>query len=348
MFILGLIIGIVCTIAIYHAQKSYKQNLDHEVNDIKKAYGHIIKELGNEWLNEAFNNVCEKITISNYDSQVKKLDKAVLKCTKLGLTIGDDSIEEMKNKLDLKYRSVLELQRAKDEQNRIKEIMKEEKAAERLRLSELKAIEKETKLILKKKKEMEERISLLHELESLSKISDEQRIELQEATKQNLALEEELAKKERAKSMAEQTKAGNVYIISNIGSFGENIYKIGMTRRLIPEDRVRELGDASVPFPFDIHFMISSDDAPKLESLLHEKFWSFRYNFVNDRKEFFKVDIQTIKEVIEKECRKGTYQFYDTDLASEWHESNSLRDSKNSSKYDRSNEVDDEELDEAA
>lgn len=65
--------------------------------------------------------------------------------------------------------------------------------------------------------------------------------------------------------MAQQTKSGHVYIISNIGSFGENVYKIGMTRRLEPTDRVRELGDASVPFPFDIHAMIYSEDALNLK-----------------------------------------------------------------------------------
>ena len=73
-------------------------------------------------------------------------------------------------------------------------------------------------------------------------------------------------KKERALSMAQQTKRGHVYVISNIGSFGENVYKIGMTRRLEPTDRVKELGDASVPFQFDIHAMIYSDEAPTLEN----------------------------------------------------------------------------------
>ena len=67
-------------------------------------------------------------------------------------------------------------------------------------------------------------------------------------------------------------RAGYVYIISNVGSFGENIYKIGMTRRLDPQERVDELGDASVPFKFDVHAMIFSDDAPALEAALHRAF----------------------------------------------------------------------------
>lgn len=103
--------------------------------------------------------------------------------------------------------------------------------------------------------------------------------------------------KERAISMAQQTKCGHVYVISNIGSFGENVYKIGMTRRLDPTERVKELGDASVPFGFDIHAMIYSENAPKLENELHKKFWENRINYVNDRREFFKVDLEEIEKV---------------------------------------------------
>lgn len=117
-------------------------------------------------------------------------------------------------------------------------------------------------------------------------------------------LEEDLAaaheKSERAKSMAQQTKSGHVYVISKIGSFGEGIYKIGMTRRLDPIDRVKELGDASVPFIFDLHAMIYSEDAPALENSLHKAFEEFRLNLVNTRKEFFKVTLDDILEEVRK------------------------------------------------
>src|SRR5690606_5862561 len=104
------------------------------------------------------------------------------------------------------------------------------------------------------------------------------------------------------KSMAQQTRAGHVYVISNIGSFGEGVFKIGMTRRLEPLDRIKELGDASVPFSFDVHAMIYSDDAPSLEAELHKKFADNRVNLVNLRKEFFKVDMESIKEyLVEKD-----------------------------------------------
>jgi hypothetical protein len=111
-------------------------------------------------------------------------------------------------------------------------------------------------------------------------------------------LKEAQEKKERALSMAQQTKRGHVYIISNIGSFGENVYKIGMTRRLEPEDRVRELGDASVPFQFDIHAMIYSDEAPTLEHELHKAFTNKKVNMLNYRKEFFNVTLDEIEQQV--------------------------------------------------
>lgn len=105
----------------------------------------------------------------------------------------------------------------------------------------------------------------------------------------------EIEEKKRAISQAMLTKTGHVYIISNIGSFGENIYKIGMTRRLEPMDRVKELGSASVPFPFDVHAMIRTSDAPSLEKALHTHFDQRRLNLENGRKEFFHVSIDEIR-----------------------------------------------------
>jgi hypothetical protein len=110
--------------------------------------------------------------------------------------------------------------------------------------------------------------------------------------------------KERAISRAQQTKSGHVYIISNLGSFGENVYKIGMTRRLEPLDRVKELGSASVPFTFDLHAMIYSENAPELESLLHKEFDDRRINKVNNRKEYFKVSLDEIEQVVKNKYEK--------------------------------------------
>ena len=123
-------------------------------------------------------------------------------------------------------------------------------------------------------------------------------------------LAEAHAKSERAKSMAQQTKAGHVYIISNIGSFGENIYKIGMTRRLDPYDRIDELSSASVPFFFDAHAVIYCDDAPALESELHKKFADKRVNLVNSRKEFFRVTLEEIKQEVKTKFPKAEFSTY--------------------------------------
>ncbi len=111
-------------------------------------------------------------------------------------------------------------------------------------------------------------------------------------------LAEAHAKFERAQAMAEKTRSGYVYIISNIGSFGDEVVKIGLTRRLDPADRVRELGDASVPFVFDTHAIIYSDDAPALERALHNEFQKTRINAQNFRKEFFRVSIDEVESAV--------------------------------------------------
>lgn len=105
-------------------------------------------------------------------------------------------------------------------------------------------------------------------------------------------------RKERAIAQAQLTKVGHVYIISNTGAFGEGVVKIGMTRRLEPEERIQELGDASVPFPFDVHALIYSENAPELEAHLHNRLWDRRVNWANDRKEFFRVSIREVQETL--------------------------------------------------
>lgn len=133
------------------------------------------------------------------------------------------------------------------------------------------------------------------------------------------ALQEAITRGERAKSMAEQTRRGYVYVISNIGSFGENVFKIGLTRRLDPTERVDELSNASVPFPFDIHAIIESEDAPLLEVTLHKAFDNYKMNKTNWRKEFFKVSLDEIERVVKESGINATFikeypakQFYDS------------------------------------
>lgn len=112
-------------------------------------------------------------------------------------------------------------------------------------------------------------------------------------------LKDALDRKAKAIARAQLTKSGHVYVLSNIGSFGDGIYKIGMTRRLEPLERVEELGDASVPFPFDVHAIIYSEDAPALEGKLHRAFAARRVNMVNHRKEYFRVTLEEIRDTVQ-------------------------------------------------
>ncbi len=177
----------------------------------------------------------------------------------------------------------------RDEQKRIKQEMREEAKAKREYEKAIKAAEKEERMLQKAMEEAKK---------ELLSASDAQRQEYEARLKD---LEEKLQdaeeKNQRAISMAQQTRRGYVYVISNIGSFGDNVLKIGLTRRLEPMDRVKELGDASVPFPFDVHAMMFSEDAPALEKELHHKFNKFQVNRVNQRKEFFQLDVADVKGV---------------------------------------------------
>ena len=131
--------------------------------------------------------------------------------------------------------------------------------------------------------------------ELLRKARAEAGVDQDRIAKLEAELADAQATSQRARAMAEMTKSGYVYIISNIGSFGEEVVKIGLTRRLNPDDRVRELGDASVPFRFDTHAMIYSEEAPTLEAALHNEFSDRRINAANLRKEFFQVSLDEVE-----------------------------------------------------
>lgn len=186
---------------------------------------------------------------------------------------------------------VLELKRKeREEQRRIQEQIREEERARREYEKAQQEAAREEEILRKAMVKVQEKIMEATAGERL-KMAEEL-----EEIKRKLAEAED--KNRRAISMAQQTRAGNVYIISNVGAFGEDVLKIGMTRRLEPLDRVRELGDASVPFEFDVHAMIRSDDAPGLEKELHETFDDHRVNKVNYRKEFFRVPLAAIREFV--------------------------------------------------
>ncbi|MBM4043323.1 MAG: DUF4041 domain-containing protein [Planctomycetes bacterium] len=180
----------------------------------------------------------------------------------------------------------------REEQRRIKEQIREEDKARREYERAIKEAERDEEALRKAMQKAEQMVQ---------EATEEQRAKYEaQVTELTAKLKEAEELSQRAKSMAEQTKRGHVYIISNIGSFGEHVYKIGLTRRLEPLDRIRELGDSSVPFEFDVHALMYSEDAPALEAKLHNHFLMTQMNKVNYRKEFFKVDLAHIREEVTK------------------------------------------------
>lgn len=176
----------------------------------------------------------------------------------------------------------------KEEQRRNRELLREEEKARR-DFERAKSEADEEEILVKKQLE----VAKIQASENSN--NDTLKIRILELEEKLKAVQEI---RERAISMAQQTRRGYIYVISNIGSFGENIYKIGMTRRLDPFERVRELGNASVPFKFDVHTMIFSEDAPSLENELHKTFSEKRINHYNLRREFFKVTLEEIQNKI--------------------------------------------------
>lgn len=221
--------------------------------------------------------------------------------------------------LQLCYEYAEKLQKEKDEQKALREQMREEERARRESEKAQADAEREEKKYSEALEKARSEISNKSEKDKAKMLL---RIEELEARLSNA-----IENKERAKSMAEQTRRGHVYIISNIGSFGEGVYKIGMTRRLDPNDRVDELSDASVPFDFDIHAMIPSEDAPNLERKLHDKFSALRMNKINERKEFFRVDIEAIKLAC-SDLHSGELRFSLAAEAKEYRQTSALNSTK--------------------
>ena len=190
--------------------------------------------------------------------------------------------------LRLTFEHQEKIKQAKDEQRQIREDMRDEERAQReIERAKEEAEKEEARYSKALEKAREE--ALKAGGDKLDQLNDKiSQLEAQLKAAQEL--------KERAISRAQITKSGHVYIISNIGSFGDNIYKIGMTRRLEPIDRVKELGDASVPFAFDIHGMVYADNAPELESKIHRQFETRRINLINPRREFFSVSLDEIEK----------------------------------------------------
>ena len=249
----------------------------------------------------AFNGECDsiipKVKYNNYHRIVERMISVYHAINKLGESQRCEISEDYFNlKIDelISVHAYQEmLQAEKEEQYRIREQMREEARAQR----ELEKAQKEAE-----KEETRYQVALDRARREIQKLTGEKHNKLQsEIERLNELLLEAQENKERAMSRAQMTRSGHVYIISNIGSFGDNVYKIGMTRRLDPEDRIRELGDASVPFRFDIHAMIYSKDAPTLETALHQMLEKRSVNRINARKEFFNVSLEEIEEMVRQQ-----------------------------------------------
>lgn len=272
----------------------------------------------------AFNNECEaiidKVKFNNVESIRKRIIKSCEDLNKLNskmhISIKPSYLDLKLQEMNLCYEYAMKKQEEKEEAKRIRE---EQREAQKL----------QREIDEARKKSEKERAhynnALQHILEQIKHASDLEKELLEnrrtEIENQLSTIEDELRQIDYRQA---NQKAGYVYVISNIGSFGKDIYKIGMTRRLEPTERVDELGDASVPFSFDIHAMIFSDDAPALEAALHRAFDSKKVNMVNTRREFFHVTLEEIEAVVRQNYDK-TVEFVKVPRAEQYRESQMIR-----------------------
>ena len=330
-------------------RKAYRLN-DKQIDSILQKYSAryttkanqaiyklMVIALRAELQNILYNLKYEKLDTSIGD--VKKVTQKFLKVAAEGnqsiagtLTKFIGEIEYLFiNAVKIEYNYYVKKEQARQEQLAIREQMRQE-------AQERKALEAERKKVEKEESKYNTEIEKLqNQLQSASSS------ELEQLNARILQLQAQLSevvlKKEEISNLA-NGKAGNVYVISNLGSFGENVFKIGMTRRLNPQDRVDELGNASVPFKFDVHSFIFSDDAVGLESKLHEMLNQKRVNKVNMRKEFFNVTIDELEELVTE--IEPTAEFNRTMAAEEYRQS--LSTTENYSKNYVDTDEDDEEL----
>ena len=249
----------------------------------------------------AFNGECDsiiqKVRYNNYYSIEKRINTAYKAINKLGehyhCAIVSDYLIAKIDELRLVHEYEEKRQIEMEEQRRIRDQIRDEERA-------IREIEKTRQEAEKEEERYQQALNKARQEIEQATGAQQDKLNAEIAHLNTLLLEAQ-QNKERALSRAQMTKSGHVYIISNIGSFGDNVYKIGMTRRLEPTDRVKELGDASVPFRFDIHAMIFSEDAPTLENAIHNALIKRSVNRINTRKEFFHVTLQEIENIVQQQ-----------------------------------------------
>lgn len=288
--------------------------------------GHKIQQKNIKQLVRTFNVECEaainKATYTNMPRIEKRINRSFDQLNKLNIENGVElTFSYLSLKLD-ELHLVFEYERKKEEE---KEKLREEREREREEkkvqaelAKQRKAVEKER---AKQAKHFELAQSLLKEKMANVNENDEKYKSLQDEVKKLKAKLNELDKRSESLDYRENhSTAGYVYIISNIGAFGQNVFKIGVTRRLDPLERIKELSSASVPFSFDVHALIFSDDAYKLETNLHNYFDKQRVNKVNNRKEFFNITIGQVKDALDKYYNR-TFEFHEIPEAEEYRKS---------------------------
>lgn len=258
-----------------------------------------------QYFNLKCKTLIDNLKISNYGKSLALLKKSYEEINTLNeagqLKISRQYYQLKKQEFDLNYERLKKVQEEKEYKKLLREQRREElKAAKELE-ERREELEKERTHY---QRHLDKILTQIQEekLDVKKELLIEKRVEIEK-----LLGEIEEGIKDVDYRVANK-KAGYVYVISNIGAFGENIYKIGMTRRLEPQDRIDELGGASVPFKFDVHAMIFSDDAPGLEAALHRAFEDKKVNMINGRKEFFNVSLEEIEKVV-KENHDKTVNF---------------------------------------
>ena len=270
--------------------------------------------------NSECNDVIEHVKYNNIEASEKRITTSREAISKLGI-IMEVSIQpkyyRLKiEELHLAFEYAQKKQQEKEEQKEARARMREEAKL-------AKEIEEERKKLEKEQQHYQNALERINA--QLAAASEGDRAAIEEKKAELVAQLDKIDKEFKDVDYREANqRAGYVYVISNIGAFGENVYKIGMTRRLDPQDRVDELGDASVPFNFDVHAMIFSDDAPRLEAALHSAFADRKLNFVNQRREFFNVSLDEIKKVV-KENYDRSVEFVELAPAEQYRESIKLR-----------------------
>ena len=310
--------------AILKAGRAVTGNTKWQVNGSASKGKKMVADM-QKLLMRAYNAECddaiEHVRFNNVEACEKKISASADAISKLGAVMD---IAVTKQYVSLKMDELHLVHEYQVKKQDEKEAAKEARQRQREEAKVAKELEEARRKLEKEQSHYENALSKLNA--QIAQTTDP--AELADLEAKKLQIEAQLSTIDREMKdvdyRAANQRAGYVYIISNIGAFGENVYKIGMTRRLEPMDRIDELGDASVPFNFDVHAMIFTDDAPGLEAALHNAFADRKLNFVNQRREFFAVTLDEIKDVVKKNFDK-TVEFVDIAPAEQYRESLILR-----------------------